>query len=198
MFCNKCGSQLPDDSKFCNKCGASQDSARPASSESDIVASIRAKIIAEREQKKNQKKKFPFLSIFFLIVIVLAAFGIYWGMEEISFDSSDTSIPKNKTKKTMVNLEDEDALADKNCKNELGFSNIYACRRALSSAGIDADKYVREKWITTGNRIKGIGFCEGFTRSKHSDQYKVHYDKSCNAKELYIWSDKLGDFQRIK
>ena len=93
---------------------------------------------------------------------------------------------------------DEDALADKNCKNDLGFSNIYACRRALSSAGLDADKYIREKWITTGNRIKGIGFCEGFTRSGHSDQFKVHYDKDCKAKELYVWSDKIGDFQRIK
>lgn len=129
----------------------------------------------------------------FFILLIIAGFAY------VSFSSSDKEVSqKERSTKSSVSQIDEDALADKNCKNDLGFSNIYACRRALSSAGIDADKYIREKWITTGNRIKGIGFCEGFTRLKRSDQYKIHYDKNCNAKELYIWSDKLGDFQRIK
>lgn len=170
MKCKKCGCELGVGSQFCNQCGTKCE---------------------EEEKSIGQQPITKGKALFVLLVMV--------GIAYVSFSSSDKdSSQKERSTKSSVAEIDEDALADKNCKNELGFSNIYACRRALSSAGIDADKYIREKWITTGNRIKGIGFCEGFTRSKHSDQYKVHYDKNCNAKELYIWSDQLGDFQRIK
>ena len=170
MKCKKCGSELGIGSQFCNQCGTKCE---------------------EEEKSIGQQPVTKGKALFILLVMI--------GIAYVSFSSSDNENASKATNSKSSNaVIDEDALADKNCKNDLGFSNIYACRRALSSAGIDADKYIREKWITSGNRIKGIGFCEGFTRSKHSDQYKVHYDKNCNAKELYIWSDKLGDFQRLK
>ena len=170
MKCKKCGCELDVGSQFCKQCGAK----------------------CEEDEKTIGEQPITMGKAFFILLIIA-------GFAYVSFSSSDKEVSqKERSTKSSVSQIDEDALADKNCKNDLGFSNIYACRRALSSAGIDADKFIREKWITTGNRIKGIGFCEGFTRLKRSDQYKIHYDKNCNAKELYIWSDKLGDFQRIK
>lgn len=170
MKCKKCGCELDVGSQFCNQCGTK----------------------CEDDEKTIGQQPLTKGKVFFILLVMA-------GIAYVSFSSSDKDSGSKDygTKSSVVEI-DEDDLADKNCKNDLGFSNIYACRRALSSAGIDADKYIREKWITTGKRIKGIGFCEGFTRSRRSDQYKVHYDKDCNAKELYIWSDNLGDFQRIK
>lgn len=205
MFCSKCGNELHDGQIFCPKCGSKIEtietnglSATNSESNSTLTnSSVRQKSEFEEfmmqgvSDKPTKSSKFiVFFLIFFTISLLIWLFAVD------GCDSPKTQ--KTSTKNVSSSVIDEDAIADKNCKNDLGFSNIYACRRALSSAGLDADKYIREKWNTSGNRIKGIGFCEGFTRSKHSDQYKVHYDKDCNAKELYIWSDKLGDFQRIK
>lgn len=140
------------------------------------------------------------ISCFGTLLLILALAGVVEGIWYL-VDSSPVSSTSKRTSLTQTSGTnvDEDALADKNCKNDLGFSNIFACRRALTSVGLDADQYVREKWITTGRKIKGVGFCEGFKRrSRYSDQFKVHYDKECNAKELWIWDNKLNDFKKLK
>ena len=182
MFCSKCGNELQDGQSFCPKCGEKNDAQTNATTKHQPSPFLTPSPSSEEHSQQNGK-----IYIVAFIVCIIA-----FVVSQLT-DTSDNK--KNEQTSTIV---DEDALADKNCKNDLGFSNIYVCRRALSSAGLDADKYIREKWITTGNRIKGIGFCEGFTRSGHSDQFKVHYDKDCKAKELYIWSNQAGDFQRVK
>lgn len=181
MFCSKCGNELKVNQEFCSKCGAKYEAL-----DSRVSEHQSSPFLTGNQPENDSQQKGKIYIVAFIVCIIAFAVSQFTG-------NSDSV--KNDHESSVV---DEDALADKNCKNDLGFSNIYACRRALSSAGLDADKYIREKWITTGNRIKGIGFCEGFTRSGHSDQFKVHYDKDCKAKELYVWSDKIGDFQRIK
>ena len=117
MKCKKCGCELGVGSQFCNQCGTKCE---------------------EEEKSIGQQPITKGKALFVLLVMV--------GIAYVSFSSSDKdSSQKERSTKSSVAEIDEDALADKNCKNELGFSNIYACRRALSSAGIDADKYIREK-----------------------------------------------------
>lgn len=203
MFCRKCGNEIPDDSEFCPKCGAS------------LKISPEVKQTSKNEMKEEPKVK-PAVNlttdynpqpdsdpshalygdvpktdntgcIGAVVIAIIAA--VYVCCNFISCEDKKPPVSK---------VLDEDAAADQKCKNDNGFSNIFACRRAIESKGIDPDIYVREKWNPYGNKIKGIGFCEGTTYRGKKVQYKIHYAPNCHAKELWVWDDDFGDFKEIE
>lgn len=62
MFCQKCGKQIPDNSKFCNGCGAQVASVTSAQQVNNTAP--------RNEAQKPKKKKFNFLSTLIVVVVV--------------------------------------------------------------------------------------------------------------------------------
>ena len=82
MYCNKCGQQIPDDSKFCYKCGsAMKDDSSPVDSDNEKVSNKRKWIIAI-----VVLLFLPILSwTFFFNSVALAILIIAWGQGKKAF-----------------------------------------------------------------------------------------------------------------
>ena len=86
MFCNECGANLPDGSKFCNVCGAklivpqmSEHNAQPDNGQQyqqNYVPESQPSSADSGKQKKASKKKLPTWAKVWIAVCVLAVIGI--------------------------------------------------------------------------------------------------------------------------
>lgn len=65
MFCQKCGSELPNDSKFCDKCGARQEV---------VTTTEITKVVTENIVKKSRKSKpmYYILAVLVIVAIIVA------------------------------------------------------------------------------------------------------------------------------
>ena len=71
MYCNECGAQIPDGSKFCNVCGAMVNKLPPQYDESQVNAQREA---VNKEKKK--KEKLPTWAKIWIVVCILAVAGL--------------------------------------------------------------------------------------------------------------------------
>lgn len=75
MYCNNCGKELPENSKFCNYCGASQQIADVKHNEEEIQPQFDEKSAVKKDSIQNYAKIFfviaPFISLVFLFCTIV-------------------------------------------------------------------------------------------------------------------------------
>ena len=79
MFCNNCGKELPEGTKFCNNCGASQD-AVPSNHAEKVVS-------AQATTQKNNTVKYVIIAVIAVVCFAIGAFVI-----APSFSKDDTAV----------------------------------------------------------------------------------------------------------
>lgn len=88
MYCNNCGTQIPDGTKFCQNCGALVTSAVTNDSK-QIPANMQTNI--KRKGKNSRKGKGCALAIILVIVLAVAAFIIFAVISPSDTEPSDDS-----------------------------------------------------------------------------------------------------------
>lgn len=84
MFCENCGNQLPDDSKFCKECGSATNKAQAAAAQPPPQQ--------EQEKKKGGFFTSPGGIVLIVILAVLVAGGIATGVVLIVMNSANNSV----------------------------------------------------------------------------------------------------------
>lgn len=97
MFCNNCGNQLPEGTKFCNNCGVSQDTAALQPTESVTPAQVPA-------SKKNNTLKMVIITA---VVVVCFAIGSFVIAPSLSKDNEQSNPTNNVSQSQDINADNE-------------------------------------------------------------------------------------------
>ena len=83
MFCNRCGAELPDGSKFCNMCGAMQEAA-------SVTSSPVAPVMPATPEKQTRPLNKTFIAVEIIGTILLAALTVWY----VAFSNRGYSFPR--------------------------------------------------------------------------------------------------------
>lgn len=149
MFCNKCGNQLPDDSKFCNKCGANLDFAAKSSFEEkeapEETNSFGRKAVEHQASPflseddgydiPNEPKSSKIKKAIIAVIVCLIAFGIYQALKPSLFDSTNKKTTKERVISEQEKIDQErEKYKREQAKRMEEFSKKAEQERALQSA----------------------------------------------------------------
>lgn len=110
MFCPKCGTQLPDGSKFCGSCGARLEPTKQATGGDQAVSSATPSGAAHHAAAKTRSSKLPIIGA---IVAVLAVGGIAFTMGSGAFGGNRPgSAPAEDSGSLDIDTESDDNKQD--------------------------------------------------------------------------------------
>lgn len=97
MFCNNCGNQLPEGTKFCNHCGASQEAV--ATQPAETVAPVQSSA-----QKNNNTLKIVLIAA---VAVVCFAIGSFVIAPSLSKGNEESKPTNNVSQSSKVDTNDE-------------------------------------------------------------------------------------------
>ena len=160
MFCNQCGSELPENSKFCNKCGAKVDlqisHTEKNSNETKQEEALKLQQ-SHKERFSVEHQPSPFVSedfadgvpqkngvkkIVIIIALCLGAFGLYQGIG--SSTPSSKTVAEHKKTEQELRAERERKQQEEQRRKEIEEANKKAAQEKAFQNALDFMKSKRD------------------------------------------------------